>query len=62
MKKMINILLVEDNPGTYCPNKEVSKEGKAQNTDAVMDGEQVLFFWKATVAECRDARYYFTGP
>ena len=40
---MINILLVEDNPGDVRLTQEVLKEGKIKNTlNIVMDGEEAL--------------------
>ncbi|MBA3970757.1 MAG: response regulator [Bacteroidetes bacterium] len=45
--QVINILLVEDNPGDIRLTKEVLKEGKIQNTLSVItDGEEALLFLK----------------
>jgi two-component system, chemotaxis family, response regulator Rcp1 len=42
---LINILLVEDNPGDIRLTKEVLKEGKIRNNlSVVTDGEEALFF------------------
>jgi CheY-like chemotaxis protein len=47
--QMINILLVEDNPGDIRLTKEVLKEGKIRNTLSVItDGEEALLFLKKT--------------
>lgn len=44
---MINILLVEDNPGDIRLTKEVLKEGKINNTLSVAtDGDEALLFLK----------------
>lgn len=44
---LINILLVEDNPGDIRLTKEVLKEGKIRNVlNVVTDGEEALFFLK----------------
>jgi chemotaxis family two-component system response regulator Rcp1 len=44
---LINILLVEDNPGDIRLTKEVLKEGKIRNNlSVVTDGEEALFFLK----------------
>ncbi len=45
--KILNILLVEDNPGDIRLTREVLKEGKIiNNLNVVMDGEEALFFLK----------------
>jgi chemotaxis family two-component system response regulator Rcp1 len=45
--QVINILLVEDNPGDIRLTKEVLKEGKIRNTLSVItDGEEALLFLK----------------
>ena len=45
--QIINILLVEDNPGDIRLTKEVLKEGKIRNTlSVVMDGEEAMLFLK----------------
>lgn len=45
--KIINILLVEDNPGDIRLTKEVLKEGKIRNRlDVVTDGEQAIHYLK----------------
>ena len=56
---MINILLVEDNPGDVRLTEEVLKEGKIKNTlNVVMDGEEALDYLfkrgKHTSAETPD--------
>jgi two-component system, chemotaxis family, response regulator Rcp1 len=44
---LINILLVEDNPGDIRLTKEVLKEGKIRNNlNVVTDGEEALLFLK----------------
>lgn len=44
---LINILLVEDNPGDIRLTKEVLKEGKIRNNlSVVTDGEEALLFLK----------------
>lgn len=44
---LINILLVEDNPGDIRLTKEVLKEGKIRNSlSVVTDGEEALLFLK----------------
>jgi len=57
--RMINILLVEDNPGDVRLTEEVLKEGKIKNTlNVVMDGEEALDYLfkrgKHTSAETPD--------
>lgn len=57
--RMINILLVEDNPGDVRLTQEVLKEGKIKNTlNIVMDGEEALDYLhkrgKHTAAETPD--------
>ena len=48
--QVINILLVEDNPGDIRLTKEVLKEGKIRNTLSVItDGEEALLFLKKTI-------------
>lgn len=43
--QIINILLVEDNPGDIRLTKEVLKEGKIRNTlSVVMDGEEAMLY------------------
>lgn len=47
--KIINILLVEDNPGDIRLTKEVLKEGKIRNKlDVVTDGEEAILYLKKT--------------
>lgn len=47
--KLINILLVEDNPGDIRLTQEVLKEGKIRNKlSVVTDGEEALLFLKKT--------------
>ena len=47
--KIINILLVEDNPGDIRLTKEVLKEGKIRNKlDVVTDGEEAIQYLKKT--------------
>jgi two-component system, chemotaxis family, response regulator Rcp1 len=46
---LINILLVEDNPGDIRLTKEVLKEGKIRNNlNVVTDGEEALLFLRKT--------------
>lgn len=46
---VIDILLVEDNPGDIRLTREVLKEGKIKNKlTVVMDGEEAIFFLKKT--------------
>jgi len=46
---LINILLIEDNPGDIRLTKEVLKEGNIRNNlNVVMDGEEALLFLKKT--------------
>lgn len=45
--KIINILLVEDNPGDIRLTKEVLKEGKIRNRlEVVTDGEEAILYLK----------------
>ena len=47
--RVINILLVEDNPGDIRLTQEVLKEGKIINQlSVVMDGEEAILFLKKT--------------
>ena len=46
---LINILLIEDNPGDIRLTKEVLKEGKIHNNlSVVTDGEEALLFLRKT--------------
>ena len=56
-QKLVNILLVEDNPGNVRLTQEVLKEGKIKNKlNVVMDGRKIIMESEPN----KGSAFYFT--